>query len=288
MFGLFVAMFTLAGFYIHLHHREVLDDLGHVATLLGLAVAAVVLCMFAAGDAWRAEILPLLVFAMTVAIAYDEDLSLLLSAEVALVVVVGLGRGLADYVTLVAAAAAMIFWMGRIRSRSKLIYVGLWAGAVVLATQIGAHLLEDDKGFVERAASHVGQRDHLNDILLCQPFEEFVIHHLAECIQERPQIGIDLSLQIPRKKSEVLTRFYSWPDEHNFLNLLGPQSRYRHCDCQECLAAPGGASTEHDIVFSNRRDVRRLSGGARHHLPAGPLHLNGIVVHVRLVACCHG
>jgi hypothetical protein len=99
--------------------------------------------MFAAGDAWRAEILPLLVFAMTVAIAYDEDLSLLLSAEVALVVVVGLGRGLADYVTLVAAAAAMIFWMGRIRSRSKLIYVGLWAGAVVLATQIGAHLLEE-------------------------------------------------------------------------------------------------------------------------------------------------
>jgi len=143
MFGLFVAMFTLAGFYIHLHHREVLDDLGHVATLLGLAVATVVLCMFAAGDAWRAEILPLLVFAMTVAIAYDEDLSLLLSAEVALVVVVGLGRGLADYVTLVAAAAAMIFWMGRIRSRSKLIYVGLWAGSVVLATQIGAHLLEE-------------------------------------------------------------------------------------------------------------------------------------------------
>jgi hypothetical protein len=37
----------------------------------------------------------------------------------------------------------MIFWMGRIRSRSKLIYVGLWAGAVVLATQIGAHLLEE-------------------------------------------------------------------------------------------------------------------------------------------------
>jgi hypothetical protein len=30
LLGLFVAMFTLAGFYMHLHHREVLDDLGHV------------------------------------------------------------------------------------------------------------------------------------------------------------------------------------------------------------------------------------------------------------------
>jgi len=143
MLGLFVAMFTLAGFYVHLHHREVLADLGHVATLLGLSVTTVVLCMLSAHDNWQAEIVPLLVFAMTVAIAYDEDLALLLAAEVALVVVVGLGHGLGDYVTLTAAAAATIFWMGRLRSRSKLIYVGLWAGAVALATQVGAHLLEE-------------------------------------------------------------------------------------------------------------------------------------------------
>ncbi len=142
MLGLFVAMFTLAGFYVHMHHREVLDDLGHVATLLGLAVVTTIICLLASGDAWRAEIVPLLVFAMTVAIAYDEDLALLLAAEVALVVVVGLGRGLVDYVTLTAAAAAMIFWMGRLRSRSKLIYVGLWAGAVALMTQLGAELLD--------------------------------------------------------------------------------------------------------------------------------------------------
>jgi|694.fasta_scaffold05021_21 putative nucleotidyltransferase with HDIG domain len=143
LFGLFAAMFALSGFYIHLHHREVLEDLGHVATLVALSAATVVLCLVSAGEAWRAEIVPLLVFAMTVAIAYDEDLALLLAAEVALVVVIGLGRGLADYVTLAAAAAAMVFWMGRIRSRSKLIYVGLWAGGVAIATQIGANLLEE-------------------------------------------------------------------------------------------------------------------------------------------------
>jgi hypothetical protein len=143
LFGLFAAMFALSGFYIHLHHREVLDDLGHVATLVGLSAATIVLCLVSAGEAWRAEILPLLVFAMTVAIAFDEDLALLLAAEVALVVVIGLGRGLADYVTLTAASAAMVFWMGRIRSRSKLIYVGLWAAAVVIATQIGDNLLEE-------------------------------------------------------------------------------------------------------------------------------------------------
>ena len=118
-------------------------DLGHIATLLVLVVATMAACVFASGDSWHAEILPLLVFAMTVAIAYDEDLALLLVAEVALVLVVGLGQGLADYITLTAAAAATIFWMGRIRSRSKLIYVGLWAGAVAMTTQIGANSLKN-------------------------------------------------------------------------------------------------------------------------------------------------
>jgi hypothetical protein len=143
IFGLFVAMFTLSGFYVHLHHREVLEDLGHVATLLGLSVAAIVVCLLSADDSWQAEIVPLLVFAMTVAIAYDEDLALLLAAEVALVLVVGLGRTLADYVTLTAASAATIFWMGRIRSRSKLIYVGLWAAAVAFLTYVGTSLLRE-------------------------------------------------------------------------------------------------------------------------------------------------
>jgi putative nucleotidyltransferase with HDIG domain len=142
MLGLFVAMFALAGFYVHLHHRHVLTDIGSLLTLLALAVGAIVLCGLLATDAWRAEAVPLLLFAMTVALAYDRDLALLLAAQVALVVVVGLGRGLTDFVTLAAGAAAMVFWMGRIRSRSKLIYVGVWAGAVAGLTQLGASVLE--------------------------------------------------------------------------------------------------------------------------------------------------
>jgi putative nucleotidyltransferase with HDIG domain len=143
MLGLFAAMFALSGFYVHLHHRHLLDEIGDVVTLLGLSVVTVVLCMLSGNDAWQAEIVPLLIFAMTVAIAYDEDLALLFTAQVALVVVVGLGWGLGSYITLTSAAAAMIFWMGRIRSRSKLIYVGLWAAAVATFTQVGIGLMEE-------------------------------------------------------------------------------------------------------------------------------------------------
>lgn len=143
MLGMFAAMFALSGFYIHLHHRHLLGGVRDVVTLVGLSVAAVVLCMLSATDAWRAEIVPLLVFAMTVAIAYDQDLALLLTAQVALVVAEGLGWGIGRFVTLASAAAAMIFWMARIRSRSKLIYVGLWAGAVAALTQLGTGLLDE-------------------------------------------------------------------------------------------------------------------------------------------------
>jgi putative nucleotidyltransferase with HDIG domain len=65
------------------------------------------------------------------------------AAQVALIVVIGLGRGLTEFVTLVAAVPAVVFWVGRIRSRSKLIYVGLWAGVVAMLTQLGASLLEE-------------------------------------------------------------------------------------------------------------------------------------------------
>lgn len=143
MLGLFAAMFALSGFYIHLHHRRLLTDIGDVLTLVGLSLATVVLCMLVSNDAWQAEIVPLLIFAMTVAIAYDEDLALLFTAQVALVVIEGLGWGIASYITLTSAAAAMVFWTGRIRSRSKLIYVGLWAGAVAALTQLGASLLDE-------------------------------------------------------------------------------------------------------------------------------------------------
>lgn len=143
LLGMLAALFGLAGSHLRLHRRDVLADLGRLLALVGLAVVAVVICLVASADAWRAEVVPLLIFAMTVAIAFGQDLALLLAAEVALVVVVGLGRGLPEFVTLVSASTAVVFWVGRIRSRSKLIYVGAWAGAVALLTQFGAGMLAE-------------------------------------------------------------------------------------------------------------------------------------------------
>jgi putative nucleotidyltransferase with HDIG domain len=89
----------------------------------------------------RAEMVPLVLFGITMSIAYHQELALLLSAAIALAIVFTLGYGLASYVTLVASASVAIGLLGRVRSRRKLIYVGMAAGAVALFTTLGVGTL---------------------------------------------------------------------------------------------------------------------------------------------------
>ena len=139
--GMFVALYILCGVYIYFHQPRILEDLRRFATLLALVVLTVGLCWVAARDAWRAEIVPLLLFGMTVAIAYERELALLLSAAVALVTALSLGHALPEFVILVAAVAAAILMLTRIRSRTKLTYVGFCAGVVAMLTTVGVGTL---------------------------------------------------------------------------------------------------------------------------------------------------
>jgi putative nucleotidyltransferase with HDIG domain len=82
-----------------------------------------------------------LIFGMTAAIAYEKELALLLSAAVALVFSFALDQGLAQFVILVSSVAAAILLLRRIRSRTKLIYVGAFTGVVVMLTTIGVGTL---------------------------------------------------------------------------------------------------------------------------------------------------
>jgi putative nucleotidyltransferase with HDIG domain len=141
-FGLYLALYVLCGFYIYHRSRRLLTDLPRFATLLTAVVVTVGVCWMASGDIFRAEIIPLLLFGMTAGIAYEKELALLLSASVALIIAFALQHGLAEFVILVSSVAAAILLLRRIRSRTKLIYVGAVAGAVVMLTAIGVGTLE--------------------------------------------------------------------------------------------------------------------------------------------------
>jgi putative nucleotidyltransferase with HDIG domain len=141
--GMYVALYVLCGFYIYHRDPRIIDDLGRLTTLLSLVVVTVTLIILTS-NAWRAELVPLMLFGMTVAIAYEQEIALLLTAAITLISVVALGHTLSDAVVLMAATAGAILLLGRVRSRSKLLTVGFIAAAVAALTSIGVGTLENE------------------------------------------------------------------------------------------------------------------------------------------------
>ncbi len=64
VFGMYVALYVLCGFYIYHRDPRIIDDLGRLATLLALVVVTVTLIVVTSND-WRAEMVPLMLFGMT-------------------------------------------------------------------------------------------------------------------------------------------------------------------------------------------------------------------------------
>ena len=140
-FGMYAALFALCGFFVVLREKGLLRNMRRFALLLTLVTLAVAACCVVDYLDWRAEMVPLALFGMTAAIVFRHELALLLALVVTLVVVVSLGQDLADFITLATGTATAVLLCGRIRSRTRLIYVGLETGGVVLLATLGAGVL---------------------------------------------------------------------------------------------------------------------------------------------------
>jgi putative nucleotidyltransferase with HDIG domain len=138
---MYLALYLLCGFYIFQHERRLLSDLRQFITLLGFVVLTVATAWIAASDQWRCELFPLLIFAMTCAIAYRYEIALLLGAAVSLATSLSLGLGLTEFVILTASVSVTVILTGDIRSRTRLLYVGLGGAAVAFFTTLGVGVL---------------------------------------------------------------------------------------------------------------------------------------------------
>lgn len=141
--GMIAALFVLCGYYIYIRDAQLLADIKQFVILLLLAVAAVATFHWMSGDPWRAELIPLLLFAMTFGIAYDRDLALLLTLALAIFVCLTGGQGLGEFIMVMGVVSAAILQLGRIRSRSKLIAVGFYTALAAFLLTLGTLLLTD-------------------------------------------------------------------------------------------------------------------------------------------------
>ena len=136
--------FLVCGMFMRYHQRGPLTSLTQLIVLLLLAIATVGLARWwGLANAWRAELLPLLLFGMTMAIVHQQRLALLMTAMITLITVVAIGQGLQELVMLNGAVAGAILNLERIRSRSKLVNVGLFSGVAAALLFVAMGMVND-------------------------------------------------------------------------------------------------------------------------------------------------
>lgn len=139
---IFVAL-TICGVYLFYRNRRLLRNWRNLWVMSAMMASAVVLMQIGLVDPWRAELLPLLLFAQVWAIAYGPELALLLCGVVSLTMGFGIGNPWPKMLVWLGAAAAAIGQTRHIRTRTKLIYIGLSSGVVAAAMSLLASVLEN-------------------------------------------------------------------------------------------------------------------------------------------------
>ena len=140
---MFFALFVLCGIYMRYRQRGPLASLTRLSVILSLAVICVAFSRWTSIEPWRMEILPFLLFGMMMAIVYRQELALLLSGVLSLILVLSMGHGMHEFLLLMGVVTTANLNMGSIRSRSKLVYVGLFAGGVAVLLDVGMSVVDN-------------------------------------------------------------------------------------------------------------------------------------------------
>lgn len=138
--GLLFFVYLFCGLYLsYSADARLLSDPIQLQRLLGLVVVTCLLCKLLAPDPSRAELVPLMVSSIVLSIAFGRQIALMVSTAMSIIVTVSLGMNMVELVTFCSGCFAATLLVGRIRTRSKLIYVGL-ATSIIVTT---AHLWMD-------------------------------------------------------------------------------------------------------------------------------------------------
>ncbi|MEM9186398.1 MAG: HDIG domain-containing metalloprotein [Planctomycetota bacterium] len=139
--GMYAALFTVGGFFAYRLEPDLVRQLPRLVTVLVTILATTACVLVTHGYHTQAEVIPLLLFGMTIAVAAGQETALLLSAAITLVSVVAVGGDLGDAVVLLAATTGAILVLDSVRNRSKLLVVGSVAAVVAFLTSIGVQTL---------------------------------------------------------------------------------------------------------------------------------------------------
>lgn len=136
-------LYGLVGFYLSQRASDLLSNVPRLCGLFFMIVMAVAMSRWLSTDGRRAELIPILLLGMTVAIAYTRELAMILTIGAAILVELAVGRGMGEFLILTGVVAVAVALLNSIRSRSKLIKVGLGAGVAAFGLTLAVGVLRE-------------------------------------------------------------------------------------------------------------------------------------------------
>jgi cyclic-di-AMP phosphodiesterase PgpH len=118
------ALFSLLGAYILRFEGRLAENPSRLAVLCGLAIVSVGLARLLAIKPWGAELVPIALAAMTLAVAYNPLFALMVSFGLCVLVSMATGGGLATFLILMGGTATGALILKQVRTRTKPIQVG--------------------------------------------------------------------------------------------------------------------------------------------------------------------
>ena len=127
MIVLVAALFALIGYYIYRHEPAVARDVKQIIALCALTVLSVALVRLLALQPWDAELVPVALAAMLLAIAYNPHFALMVTFGLCLLTSLAFGTGISHFVIMMGGTAAGVLTLNEVRTRTKIIKVGATA-----------------------------------------------------------------------------------------------------------------------------------------------------------------
>ncbi len=129
VFLLVASLFVIAGFTLTRTAPDLADSTKRLFVLLLLVMITLAIAQVLAIQPWDAELIPVALAGMILAIAYTPEFALLATFGMALLTSVALGSGLSHFLVLMGGTAAAVLPLRTVRTRTKPILVGLCAAA---------------------------------------------------------------------------------------------------------------------------------------------------------------
>jgi cyclic-di-AMP phosphodiesterase PgpH len=127
IFALVAALYFLTGSYVYRREPRFARDPGRVAMICGLVILALAIVRILAAQTWNAEVVPVAIAAMIVAIAYNQSFAIMITFGLSILTAIALGTEMPYFLVLMGGTAAGVLTLSEVRTRTKLIKVGATA-----------------------------------------------------------------------------------------------------------------------------------------------------------------